>query len=183
VKQQLGKRAVILDRDGTIVVDRGYLSDPEQLEFLPGAAEALRELHQRGFRLVIATNQSGVGRGMYTLDRLHEVHQKLRQMVRSAGSSLEAIYYCPHTPEADCSCRKPATGLLLRAASELAFDPAAALVIGDKLTDVEFGQRAGAVTVLISATGLPEDAEVTPDLVVPTLGELTHRIDRLQRLR
>jgi D-glycero-D-manno-heptose 1,7-bisphosphate phosphatase len=119
-------RAVILDRDGTIVVDRGYLDDPAQLQFLPGAAEGLRQLRAGGHRIVVLTNQSGVGRGRFPLTRLHEIHATLLEMVRQAGAEIDAIYYCPHRPEEDCSCRKPRPKLLLEAAAELGFEPSAA---------------------------------------------------------
>jgi D-glycero-D-manno-heptose 1,7-bisphosphate phosphatase len=144
-------RVVILDRDGTMVIDRGYLADPEGLEFEPGAAEALRLLHSSGHRLVVATNQSGVGRGYFTLERLLAMNARLHAMVRAAGAALEAIYYCPHAPEEACDCRKPAQGLMRRAAAELHFDPDTAVVIGDRDSDVEFGRRAGAMTILLDA--------------------------------
>jgi D-glycero-D-manno-heptose 1,7-bisphosphate phosphatase len=175
-------KVVVLDRDGTIVIDREYLSDPAGLEFMPGAAEGLRELHELGYRLVIATNQSGVGRGMYSLDRLHEIHGRLTDMVRAAGAPLAGIYYCPHAPEAGCSCRKPATGLLIQAAADLGFEPSSAIVIGDKLTDIEFGQRAGATTILLSTRGLPDGATVEPNFIVGNLLEAARTIHDLQPL-
>jgi len=164
---------VILDRDGTIVVDRHYLADPAGLEFLPGAAAGLRMLHQQGHRLVLITNQSGIGRGLITESQLEAVHARLRQMMRSAGAPLAAIYYCPHTPEAGCACRKPGSELFWRAAAELGFEPDEAVVVGDKSSDVAFGVRVGARTILIAsepATG-PATArsEPAPDYVVTDL--------------
>jgi D-glycero-D-manno-heptose 1,7-bisphosphate phosphatase len=143
-------KVVILDRDGTMVIDRGYLDDPAGLEFAPGAAEGLHRLHSHGYRLVVITNQSGVGRGFFTLERLEAMNARLRIMVEHAGARLEGIYFCPHAPEAGCACRKPALGLLTQAASELGFDPSSAVMIGDKESDVVFGRRAGAMTILIS---------------------------------
>jgi D-glycero-D-manno-heptose 1,7-bisphosphate phosphatase len=173
------ERVVILDRDGTIVVDHGYLSDPGALEFMPGAAAGLRWLHEQGYRLVVVTNQSGVGRGLFTIERMHEVHEALLQMVREEGARLEAIYFCPHAPEAKCACRKPETGLLLQAAQDLGFEPSAAIVIGDKGTDVEFGRRVGAVTMLVSGRdGAPEG--VVPDYAVKDLVEAGQRIRNLK---
>jgi D-glycero-D-manno-heptose 1,7-bisphosphate phosphatase len=163
-------RAVILDRDGTIVIDRGYLDDPAGLEFTPGAAEGLRWLHSHGHRLVVITNQSGVGRGLFTLDRLESMNARLRAMVAEAGARLEGIYYCPHAPGTACACRKPAPGLLLQAAHELGFDPSAAVVIGDKASDVELGHRVGAATVLISDdTCQATDLTGRPDFVAADL--------------
>jgi len=172
-------KVVVLDRDGTIVIDREYLSDPAGLEFMPGAAESLRRLHELGFRLVIATNQSGVGRGLYTLDQLHRIHERLHDMVQSAGAALAGIYYCPHAPGDGCSCRKPAPGLLVQAASELGFDPSAAIVVGDKLSDVEFGRRAGATTILLSSHRLPKGAPVVPNHIVQNLMEAAQTIHDL----
>ena len=146
-------KVVILDRDGTIVVDRNYLSDPAGLEFLPGAAEGLRSLHEQGYRLVVITNQSGVGRGLFSLERLAAMNGRLEEMVRENGALLERIYFCPHRPEDQCLCRKPRPKLLLDAASELGFTPRKAVVIGDKPSDVEFGRSVGATTMLIGSTG------------------------------
>jgi D-glycero-D-manno-heptose 1,7-bisphosphate phosphatase len=162
-------KVVVLDRDGTIVVDRGYLDDPDGLEFLPGAALGLRALHARGCRLVVVTNQSGVGRGFYPMDRVLAMNERLRAMVRAIGAELAAIYVCPHAPEEHCACRKPAQALMLRAAADLSFEPRRAVMIGDKQSDVEFGRRAGALSVLIAEAAPSADWPHRPDLVVPDL--------------
>jgi histidinol-phosphate phosphatase family protein len=142
---------VLLDRDGTVVVDRDYLSDPDGLEFLPGAAEGLRQLHRRGHPLVVISNQSGVGRGLFSLAKLEAVNARLVAMVREIGAELAGVYCCPHRPEDGCECRKPAVGLVQQAAGELGFEPSAAIVIGDQESDVELGRRLGAVTIRIAA--------------------------------
>jgi D-glycero-D-manno-heptose 1,7-bisphosphate phosphatase len=178
------ERIVVLDRDGTIVVDRGYLSDPAGLEFESGATEGLRLLSLAGYRLVVATNQSGVGRGLFTLEQLDAMNARLMAMVESAGARLDAIYSCPHAPHDQCDCRKPAQGLLQRAASELGFDPASAIVIGDKDSDIEFGRRAGAKTVLIRPSCTSDPApHPRPDLVVPSLFEAAKRLLALREER
>ena len=164
-------KVVILDRDGTIVIDRGYLADPAGLEFEPGAADGLRCLYVQGCRLVIVSNQSGVGRGFFPLQRVVEMNARLHVMVEEIGAKLEGIYVCPHVPDAGCDCRKPALGLMTRAASELCFDPARAVVIGDKQTDIEFGHRAGATTILIAANAPAEAARTLPDYVAPNFLE------------
>jgi D-glycero-D-manno-heptose 1,7-bisphosphate phosphatase len=163
---------VILDRDGTVVVDRHYLADPAGLEFLPGAAQGLRTLHEHGHRLVLITNQSGIGRGLLSLAQLEAIHARLRRMMREAGAPLEAIYYCPHTPEEGCECRKPRSELFWRAAAELGFGPSDAVVVGDKASDIEFGHNVGAATILIApvppamiAEGQPAADFVAADLV------------------
>lgn len=141
---------VVLDRDGTINIDRHYISDPGQLEFLPGAASGLKRLQAMGCRIVIVTNQSGVGRGYFSLEDLERVHRRLREMIAELGVAIEGIYFCPHRPEEGCACRKPGTALMEQAAKELGFDPAQSVVVGDKVSDIEFGRAAGARTLLIS---------------------------------
>lgn len=163
-------QVVILDRDGTVVVDRHYPADPDALEFEPGAAEGLRKMTDMGCRLVVITNQSGVARGFFSLQQLERIHDRLRRMVESAGSSLEAIYFCPHGPGDGCDCRKPNLGLMRQASAELGFEMPDSIVIGDKLSDIEFGLRAGAVTMLVGGaeTG---GSPVKPDHVVGDLSE------------
>ncbi len=156
--------AVILDRDGTIIVDHGYLDDPGKLEFLPGAAEGLRLWHERGHPLIVISNQSGIGRGRLTHARVREINAALERMVLAAGARLDGIYYCPHAPEDNCACRKPKTQLVLTAAREHGFDPAQAVVVGDKSSDVELGRRLGARALLLSANGRASDGGwVEPD--------------------
>jgi D-glycero-D-manno-heptose 1,7-bisphosphate phosphatase len=173
---------VILDRDGTIVVDRGYLDDPEGLEFLPGAAEALRKLHERGHRLIVVSNQSGVGRGRLTLERMHEVNDRFARMVEDIGAKLDGIYCCIHKPEEECECRKPRTQLVLEAAAALGFDPANSVVIGDKSSDVELGQRLRATTMLVSNTGAASDGlPARPDYVIGDLLQAATIIEKLEQ--
>jgi D-glycero-D-manno-heptose 1,7-bisphosphate phosphatase len=162
-------KVVILDRDGTIVVDRGYLADPAGLEFEPAAPEGLRWLHRRGYRLIVISNQSGVGRGYFTTERLAAMNERLRAMIETAGAKLDGIYCCPHAPDAGCECRKPGQALMLRAASELGFDPRAAYVVGDKDSDIEFGHRAGARTILIDPHATGAQYAHRADAVVPNL--------------
>jgi histidinol-phosphate phosphatase family protein len=126
------------------------------------------------------TNQSGVGRGFFSLERLHEIHDRFREMVSAAGAGLEEIYFCPHKPEDDCECRKPGLGLLMRAASELHFNPANAIVIGDKMSDVEFGRRAGATTILIAPEQRDTSGELGPNFVTADLVDAARTIERLR---
>lgn len=151
-------RVVLLDRDGTLVVDHEYLADPAGLEFLPGAVEGLQLLHRRGHRLVIISNQSGVGRGLFSLEQLRLVNERLAAMAREIGVELAGIYCCPHRPEDGCNCRKPAIGLVRQAAAELGFEPSATVVIGDKASDMELGRAIGAVTIRIIAGGARPEA-------------------------
>ncbi len=173
-------RVIVLDRDGTLVIDRGYLDDPAGLEWTPGAAEAVRWWHEHDYRLIVITNQSGVGRGLFTLERLAAVHARLEAMMAAAGAPLTALYVCTHRPEDGCLCRKPQVSLLEQAAREHAFDVRRCVVIGDKASDVELGRRVGARTIRIAAPGAiaPPDAaeEPAPDLTVQTLLEAAHAV-------
>jgi D-glycero-D-manno-heptose 1,7-bisphosphate phosphatase len=177
---RLAEKVVILDRDGTVVVDRGYLDDPAGLEFEPGAAAGLQWLYSHGYRLVVITNQSGIGRGLFTLDRLEAMNARLNAMVEEVGARLEGIYHCPHAPDAGCACRKPALGLLTRAASELDFDPRSVIMIGDKESDIEFGHRAGARTILIAANAPMSDIRVKPDVIAPNLMDAARVVTSLR---
>jgi D-glycero-D-manno-heptose 1,7-bisphosphate phosphatase len=165
-------RAIILDRDGTIIVDHGYLNDPAKVEFLPGALAGLRQWHALGHPLIVVSNQSGIGRGVLTRDRVLEVNARMQELLRAAGAPLDGIYFCPHSPTDDCDCRKPRSRLVEEAAAELGFEPKDAVVIGDKSSDIELGQRLGALTILLSADGHPSDGiPAQPDYVVASLLE------------
>ena len=140
---------VFLDRDGTLVIERGYLSDPVDLELLPGAGAALHDLKAAGVPLVVISNQSGVGRGLFTLERVYEVMARLRVISRAAGIELDGIYFCPHRPEDGCACRKPGTRLLERAAEDHLLTLRGSFMVGDKLLDAETAQRVGGRGVLV----------------------------------
>jgi D-glycero-D-manno-heptose 1,7-bisphosphate phosphatase len=143
--------AVFLDRDGTIVADKHFLADPDGLELLPNAAEGLRELSRLGARLVVVTNQSGVGRGYFPDSALEPMNERLRELLAAARVELDAIYACPHAPEEGCSCRKPESALFLRAAEELDLELGRSFVLGDREVDVEAGRRIGATSILIGS--------------------------------
>jgi D-glycero-D-manno-heptose 1,7-bisphosphate phosphatase len=174
---------MILDRDGTIVVDQGYLDDPRLLQFLPGAAQALRQLTERGHPIIIVTNQSGVGRGRLTLERMHEINERFIQMVKESGATVDALYSCPHKPEDNCECRKPKPKLVLDAAAELGFDPANSVVIGDKSSDIALGRGVRAVTMLVSEDGRASDGgSIEPDYVIPDLLGAVRIVEKLEAL-
>ncbi|HTU26556.1 MAG TPA: HAD family hydrolase, partial [Pirellulales bacterium] len=143
------RRYVLLDRDGTINIDRDYLSDPRELEFIPGAVAALKRLSVLGLGLVVVTNQSGVARGLIRPEQLVAVHNRLVELLAAEGLELEGIYACPHGPNDRCRCRKPDVGLVEQAARELQFDPRRSWLVGDKASDIELGQRVGATTLLV----------------------------------
>ena len=169
------RRFVLLDRDGTLIVDRHYLADPEGVELLPGVGTGLRHLRQLGLGLVVITNQSGVGRGYYTVEQVEQVHRRLGQLLAAEQVELDGIYACPHTPEEGCRCRKPATGLVEKAAGELDFEPQQCFVVGDQPCDVELGQRISATTFLVCSADEPDRAAgpaLAPDYVVAGVGEM-----------
>jgi D,D-heptose 1,7-bisphosphate phosphatase len=148
-----GRRpAVFLDRDGTLIEDVPYLADPSGIRFLPGAVEALVRLRRAGFARVLVTNQSGIGRGFFTEDRLREIHAELEGRLAGVGASLDGIYYSPAAPDRDCPDRKPAPGMLLRGAVELGIDLDASWMVGDKMSDVMAGLNAGCRSILLRAS-------------------------------
>ena len=177
-----GQRFVILDRDGTIIQDRHYLAEPGGVELCPNAAEGLRRMSAMGLGLVVATNQSGIGRGYFSESRLELIHKRMVSLLAVEGVRLDGIYYCPHLPEEGCSCRKPRTGLLDRAAQELGFSACESIVIGDKPSDIEFGRAAGAMTILVCTgrgdTCAPE-AQPRPDRVADDLLDAAEAIRAL----
>ncbi len=157
-RTRVPRPAVFVDRDGTLVVERGYLSDPADLELLPGAAPALRQLRAAGLPVIVISNQSGVGRGYFSLGRVYEAMAELRARLRAEGVELDGIYFCPHRPEDGCACRKPGTLLLERAAEDHRLSLRASFMIGDKRLDVETAHRAGAGGVLVrSGYGVEEE--------------------------
>jgi histidinol-phosphate phosphatase family protein len=151
-----GPRAVFLDKDGTLVEDVPYNVDPARIRLAPGAAEGLPALHAAGYRLVVVSNQSGVARGYFPEGALAAVEGRLRELLAELGVPLAGFYYCPHHPAGSvaayavaCDCRKPAPGLVRRAAAELGLDVARSWFVGDILDDVEAGRRAACRTVLV----------------------------------
>ena len=143
------RRAVFLDRDGTILEDVGYLAEPAGVQFLPGAIAALRTLRQRGFLLVLVSNQSGIGRGLITPAQADAVHRELVAQLHRAGVVLDDARYCPHVPGDDCACRKPRPGLLLASAEVLAIDLDASFLVGNSAADAGAGQAVGVRTILL----------------------------------
>ena len=164
-------QAVFLDRDGTINEEVGHLDRMEKLQLIPGAAEAIRRINKSGMKAVVVTNQSGIARGIFDEAFVIEVHTRLRELLRAEGALIDAFYYCPHHPTEGrvdyvkmCDCRKPAPGMLLRAAEELRIDPNRSYMVGDTLKDIAAGARAGAQGILVR-TGYGEEAaaELGPD--------------------
>ena len=181
------RRFAVVDRDGTIIVERHYLSDPHQVELLPGVATGLRQLTEMGLGVVVVTNQSAIGRGFFDATRLDVIHQRLYELLEAEGVHLNGIYFCPHKPDDNCQCRKPHTDLIKLAARELNFDPQDSFVIGDKPCDIELGQRVGATTFLVrtgygaSVALQSARTQVTPEYVVDSVSDAVPVIECLLR--
>ncbi|MGB3395246.1 MAG: lipopolysaccharide heptosyltransferase II [Nitrospira sp.] len=158
---------VFLDRDGTLNVDTGYVKSPDDFTVLPGVGAALARLKQAGARLVVVTNQSGLGRGYFTSKDLEAIHGKLRAILAEDGVTLDGLYFCPHHPDDRCNCRKPARGMIDRALAELQVDLSRAYVVGDSVRDVELAKLVGAQSLLVM-TG-PSGAEALADLTARDL--------------
>lgn len=150
------RKAIFIDRDGTINEEVGYITDPSQVRVYDFAVDAIRSINDAGFLAIAVTNQAGIARGVFTEDFLSEIHLLINDTLRSGGARLDAIYFCPHHPRdgsqsyrIDCDCRKPLPGMLLRAAEDFNIDLAGSYMIGDRYRDVEAGHRAGARSVLV----------------------------------
>lgn len=139
---------IFLDRDGTIIVDKVYLNNPEDVEFIEGVKYGLKELVSLGFKIVIVTNQSGVARGLVKIENLDLIHKRIKEELKSEGVEIFKIYYCPHLPQEKCECRKPKLGMIKEI--EHLIDKKRSFMIGDKETDVEFGKNLGIKTILIT---------------------------------
>ncbi|HKS36638.1 MAG TPA: HAD family hydrolase [Verrucomicrobiae bacterium] len=147
------KRAVFLDRDGTLITEKNYLSDPDAVEILPGVPEALKRLQDAGFRLFVVTNQSGIGRGYYTLEDMHRVNDRLVEELVRNGVRFEKIYFAPEAPEQPSRGRKPSPQFLFDARDEFGIDLSQSYMIGDKLIDLECGWNAGVRKSILVRTG------------------------------
>ena len=176
-----GQAAVLLDRDGTLIEEVGYLDRPERVELYPYSADAIRALNRAGLRIVMVTNQSGVARGFFSEAVVHAVHGHIERLLAEAGAHIDAYYYCPHHPDGKvaeyarvCDCRKPARGLVDRAVRELGIDPGRSFAVGDRWLDVALAREVGAAGVLVrTGYGLTEEqrplAGLAADAVVDNL--------------
>jgi len=152
-------KAIFLDRDGVINEDFGYVHRVEDFRFLPGVFEALRHFKALGYKLILITNQSGIGRGYYSEEDFHKLTKWMQEGLEKEGVRLDAIYYCPHHPRQGCECRKPQPGMLLQAIKEQDIDAKSSWMIGDKPSDIEAAKRAG-----IDNTILLEPNSITSSL-------------------
>ena len=182
---EVNKRAVFLDRDGVIVKQEEYLNRAEDLVLIPGTGEAIARLNAASILVIVVTNQAGIAKGHLTLSALEEIHARLRRELSTYKARLDAIYYCPHHPEAtipaflrDCPCRKPGIGMFEKARDEHGIDLDISYLVGDATGDILAGKHAGCRTILV-ATGFGGSDEryvIKPDLRVADLPEAVERI-------
>ncbi|MGE0527595.1 MAG: D-glycero-alpha-D-manno-heptose-1,7-bisphosphate 7-phosphatase [Bdellovibrionales bacterium] len=158
----LKRPAVLLDRDGTLIVDKIYLNDPDGIEYLPGVFEALRRLRDRGFVFCVATNQSGVPRGLVDVRNLDEIHRRIQAQFCSEGIDILSFHSAPYMTDTDHPLRKPNPGMIFEAASWYGLDLSRSWMIGDRMTDVESGHRAGTRAALVGTTECPETFPFAP---------------------
>ncbi|MFM0203038.1 D-glycero-beta-D-manno-heptose 1,7-bisphosphate 7-phosphatase [Paraburkholderia fungorum] len=168
------KKVVILDRDGVINVDSdAFIKSPDEWVALPGALEAIARLNQAGYRVAIATNQSGIGRGLFDMNALNAMHLKMHRMAAAVGGRIDAVFFCPHTAQDQCECRKPKPGMLKMITERFEVDPEHTPVVGDAMRDLQAGAALGFPTHLVltgkgrktlEAGGLPEGTQVHDDL-------------------
>ena len=167
-------RLIVLDRDGVINHDSDqFIKSPEEWRPIPGSLEAIARLHHAGYRVVVATNQSGVGRGLYDMATLNAIHEKMHKAVTLAGGRLDAIFFCPHTADAKCECRKPRAGMLHEVAKRFNVDLAGVPCVGDGLRDLQAAEAVGAQPMLVLTGkgertlrdgGFPKNTVIFPDL-------------------
>jgi D-glycero-D-manno-heptose 1,7-bisphosphate phosphatase len=169
--------AVFLDRDGTLIAEVGYLGDPDGVALLSGVPDAVRRLREAGFVLVVVSNQAGVARGLFTENDVVAVNRRLADILANEGLELDGWYFCIHHPDfgEPCDCRKPAPGMLTRAARELGLDLGRSWIVGDHPSDAEAGRRAGARPIIVLSghthdhdDELPEGVPLVADLAAAT---------------
>lgn len=143
-------KLIILDRDGVINFDsEHYIKSPTEWQAIPGSLEAISRLYQAGYKIAVATNQSGVGRGLYNLATLEKIHQKMQDELKKFGGKIDKIFYCPHTPEDNCDCRKPKAGLYHGIAKHYQCDLTEVPAVGDSLRDIQAAQMVGCHAMLV----------------------------------
>jgi D-glycero-D-manno-heptose 1,7-bisphosphate phosphatase len=176
------KKTIFFDRDGTLIIDKVYLNDPDQIEYLPGVFEALRLLRDNGYQFIVVTNQSGIARRLVTIENLDETHRRISGEFAKFGVHFAGFYYAPYSVESNHPIRKPHPGMLLRGARDHNVDLAKSWMIGDRISDVVAGARAGCRTILLAGTeavATNSKTEERPTLVTDGLLRAAHEILRL----
>lgn len=175
--------AIFLDRDGTINKHVHYLSEPDQFELLPHAIDGMKKMQDMGYRLVVVTNQAGIGMGYFSKEDFYRVNLKMMRLVSEAGIHFDKIYFCPHSKSENCPCRKPEIGLILRGQDELNIDLKNSYFVGDMSSDIEAGVNAKMKTIFIRSPLVPDPAklEIPPDYVADNLLEAAEIILERER--
>ena len=183
------RKAIFLDRDGTLNVDYGYVHQIDNFQFIEGSIEALKQLKEMGYLLVLVTNQSGIARGYFSEGQFLQLTEWMDWSLADRGVDLDGIYYCPHHPEGqgeyrqDCDCRKPQAGMLLQAIKELKIDPAQSFMVGDKIEDLLAGQAAKVRYKILVKSGkaVTSQGENLADYVLDSVADLPRIISRLKK--
>ena len=175
------KTAVFLDRDGTLIDDPGYLRDPDKVRLLPGVADAVRRINQAGMLAIVATNQSGIARGLLTEQEYQAIERQVDSLLAAGGARLDAHYFCPHLPEitGPCACRKPGTLLYRQAADRFAIDLARSWWAGDRLRDVQPALEFGGRGVLLRSEPGSAERDSAERLGLPLISDLPEAVERL----
>lgn len=183
----MDKRAIFLDRDGVINVEKNFVLSPDEIELYPSSAQAIRKINEAGFLVIVITNQSAVARNFITIEQLQGIHDELQNQLKKEGAWLDAIYFCPHREKLDegvrnseyiidCECRKPKPGMLLRAAEEFGIDLDDSYFIGDSERDIIAGNRAGCTTIGVRTGHSLNGMKESPDYIFDDLDEAVNFI-------
>lgn len=183
------KKAIFLDRDGTLNIDHGYVHRIDDFHFIEGSIEALQKLKAMGFLLVLVTNQSGIARGYFSEEQFLQLTEWMDWSLADRGVDLDGIYYCPHHPQGqgeykqDCDCRKPKSGMLEQAIRELNIDPAKSFMVGDKVEDLLAAQGAKVRSKILVKTGKPitPEGEQLADYVIDSIADLPNLLNRMKK--
>lgn len=177
----MAKRFLLMDRDGTLIVEKHYLHDPAEVELIPGAAKSLSDARSQGWGIVCVSNQAGVGRGFFDEDAVNAVNDRIEVLLNARGASIDHYYFCPDHPDLPSTHRKPSPGMAIDAARDFAFELSDAVVIGDKPCDIELGRAIGARTILVrTGYGAKHEAErdCEPDFVIDSIADLSAILDQ-----
>ena len=180
--EPMSNRFLLVDRDGTLIVEKNYLHDPKEAELIPGAAKALSDAREKGWGIVCLSNQSGVGRGFFDESVVHLVNERVEKLLNARGASIDEYYFCPDHPDLPSTHRKPAPGMALDAARDFDIDLSASVVIGDKSADISLGKAIGARTILVR-TGYGAEHEMLrdcePDFIIDSLADLSAILEQI----
>lgn len=174
---------IFLDRDGTLNVEKHYLHKPEEVQLCDGVIDGLVGLRDLGYRFLVVTNQSGIGRGYYSESDMHAVNACIQELLKPAALEIDAFFFCPHTPEANCDCRKPKLGMFIEAQRNFSIDVSKSWMVGDKPSDIEFGKNAGLNTALVLSgygANCQENCNPSPTIAALSLLDLAEKL-RLSR--